>query len=1013
MLRSGKFLLALLALIYPANGELHFNRDIRPILADTCFNCHGVDEGSRKAGLRLDTAEGAYENHDGFRAIVPGDLKESELIYRIFNDDEDEVMPPPDHPHQLNETQKNTLKQWVLEGGKYEGHWAFIPPEKAQIVGSSKWGENAIDSFIFKKITEAGLTPQREASHETLLRRLSLDLTGLPPTLDEQNTFLNDTSPDAYEKLVDRLLGSPRYGERMAMWWLDGARYADTHGFQADWERYQWPWRDWVIRSFNQNMPFDQFTIEQLAGDMLPNATNSQIVATGFNRNHRINTEGGSLAAEWHVENVIDRVETTGSVWMGLTFNCCRCHDHKYDPISQKEFYQFYSFFNNVPEKGVERGTPKNFEPTIKVENPEAENQVVQLKTQIAEIGKNLSSAKEKAAANLNGNILRKLKNPWTTQKPAKITSKGKTTFKLQADGSYLATGAKTATDLRTIILNPSLKNLSSFQIEALSDPSFPNKGYARGHNGNFVLSSINAHVIQNGKKDIPVKIAKARASYEQKGYPISNSLDAKANTGWAVDGNTKREPRQAVFDLAKPITLKLGQQLKITLNFGAFPNHSIDRFRLSATDVKSPPLSPATLDQATILAIKTPHQKRSPKQLKLLAAYLSQHPTPNLSEYLTKINQLKAEITKLQGSAPSVMVMKELPNPRKAHILDRGEYDQPKEEVTAGLPSILPPIPKGEKMNRLGLARWLVDKKHPLTARVQVNRIWENLFGTGLVESSENFGTQADYPSHPQLLDWLAVDFVENNWDLKDLIKTMVMSATYRQSSKFDSIRREKDPQNRLLSRGPRFRLQAEMIRDQALAVSGLINDKIGGPSVRPYQPAGIWSEFNFYGNLRNYKHDTNGNQYRRSLYTIWKRTAAPPAMTLFDMGSREVCTVKRAKTNTPLQALALMNDVTYVESAKALAQQMMSSGKNPEAWIRDGFKRTVTREITKSELSVLLKGYQRRLNQFKRNPEAAKSLLSLGEMKVDPKKDPAQLASLTTVASLILNLDEIITKG
>ena len=620
MLRSGKSILALLAFICPAKGELHFNRDIRPILADTCFNCHGADEGSRKADLRLDTAEGAYKNHDGFRAIVPGDLKESELIYRIFNDDEDEVMPPPDHPHQLSEAQKNTLKQWILEGGKYEGHWAFTSPKKAKIVGSSKWGENAIDSFIFKKLTEAELSPQPEASRETLLRRLSLDLTGLPPTLEEQKAFLNDKSVDAYEKLVDRLLNSPRYGERMAMWWLDGARYADTHGFQADWERYQWPWRDWVIKAFNANMPFDQFTIEQLAGDMLPNATNSQIVATGFNRNHRINTEGGSLAAEWHVENVIDRVETTGSVWMGLTFNCCRCHDHKYDPISQKEFYQFYSFFNNVPEKGVERGTPKNFEPTIKVENPDAGDRVVQLKAQIAEIEKTLSSAQDKAAAGLNGNILSKLKNPWTTQNPTKITSKGKTTFKLQPDGSYLATGPKPATDLRTIILKPSLKNLSSFQIEALSDPSFANKGYAREHNGNFVLSGISAHIIQNGKKDIPIKIAKARASYEQKGYPISNSLDGKAKTGWAVDGNTKREPRQAVFDLAKPISLKLGQQLKITLNFGAFPHHSIDRFRLSVTDVNSPPLSPASIDQATILAIKTPHQKRSPKQLKLLA---------------------------------------------------------------------------------------------------------------------------------------------------------------------------------------------------------------------------------------------------------------------------------------------------------------------------------------------------------------------------------------------------------
>ncbi|MDA7882353.1 DUF1553 domain-containing protein, partial [Akkermansiaceae bacterium] len=971
MLRSGKSLLVLLALIYPAKGELRFNRDIRPILADTCFNCHGADEGSRKAKLRLDTADGAYADHDGFRAIVPGDLKESELIYRIFNDDEDEVMPPPDHPHQLSETQKNTLKQWVLEGGKYEGHWAFVPPEKAKIQGTSKWGENAIDSFIFKKLNESGLSPQPEASRETLLRRLSLDITGLPPTPEEQKAFLNDKSPDAYEKLVDRLLASPHYGERMAMWWLDGARYADTHGFQADWERYQWPWRDWVIKAFNANMPFDQFTIEQLAGDMLPNATNSQIVATGFNRNHRINTEGGSLAAEWHVENVIDRVETTGSVWMGLTFNCCRCHDHKYDPISQKEFYQFYSFFNNVPEKGVERGTPANFEPTIKVESTEKDAQLVALKTQLSEAEKSLTSAREKEIIRLNSAILGQLKNPWTTQKLAEVTSKGKTTFKEQADGSYLATGPKPVTDQRSIILKPSLKSIHAFQIEALPDPSFANQSYARASNGNFVLTGVTAHIIQNGKKDLPLKIAKARASYEQKGYPIAKSLDGKANTGWAVDGNTKRDPLQAVFDLAKPTSLKLGQQLKITLNFGAFTHHTIDRFRLSVTEVKSPALSPASLDEATILAIKTPHQNRSPKQLKLLTAYLTQNPTPALNNELDQVNKLNSEIKKLAGNAPSVMVMKELPSPRKAFILDRGEYDHPKEEVTAGLPAVLPPLPEGEQMNRLGLARWLVDKKHPLTARVQVNRIWENLFGTGLVESSENFGTQADYPSHPQLLDWLAVDFVENKWDLKTLVKTIVMSSTYRQSSDLDSIRREKDPQNRLLSRGPRFRLQAEMIRDQALAVSGLFNDKIGGPGVRPYQPDGIWSEFNFYGNLRDYKHDTNGNQYRRSLYTIWKRTAAPPGMTLFDMTSREVCTVKRAKTNTPLQALALMNDVTYVEASKALAQQMMSSGNDPESWIRDGFKRATSREITKSELTVLLNGYQRRLQKFSDEPE------------------------------------------
>jgi hypothetical protein len=731
-----------------SRAELRFNRDIRPILADKCFHCHGADEAARKAKLRLDTPEGAYADRDGFRAVVPGDAENSELIYRIFAEDDDEVMPPPDSPHQLSDPEKQLLNQWVREGGSYEGHWAFQAPQQAAVPDAGPWGRNPIDGFVQRRLAETGLTPREEAGRDTLIRRLSLDLIGLAPTPGEVDAFLADPEPDAYERLVDRLLSSPHYGERMAMWWLDGARYADTHGFQADWERYQWPWRDWVIKAFNSNQPFDRFTIEQLAGDLLPNPTNAQVVATGFNRNHRINTEGGALAEEWHVENVIDRLETTGTVWMALTFNCCRCHDHKYDPISQKEFYQFYAFFNNVPERGFEKGRPGNFDPVIPVEEPST----------------------------------------------------------------------------------------------------------------------------------------------------------------------------RAVADLEKKIA--------------------------------------------------EPAKQR-----------------------------------------PTVMVMREMEKPRDAFVLKRGEYDQRGEKVTAGLPAILPPMPGGEPMNRLGLARWLVNGEHPLTARVQVNRLWEVLFGTGLVKSGENFGTQADWPSHPDLLDWLAVEFVNRGWDVKAMLRLMVTSATYRQSTAVDAPRLELDPANRLLSRGPRFRLQAELIRDQALAVSGLLNPAIGGPSVRPYQPAGIWSEFNFYGNLRNYKHDTDGNQYRRSLYTIWKRTAAPPAMTLFDMGSREVCTVRRSRSNTPLQALALMNDVTYLEAARVLAEGAMTGG-GPEDWIRTTFRRATARDIHRTELDILTRGYHRRLDRFRKAPSEAVKLLAQGEAPVDESLDPNELAALTTVASLILNLDEVVTR-
>ncbi len=948
--------------------SIDYNRDVRPILADTCFNCHGIDENSRKAKLRLDTFEGATARRDGGAAIIPGKPDASELVRRIFESDPDEQMPPSDHAVQLTATQKNLLRQWIAEGAEYQRHWAFVSPTRP--ITKTR---NAIDEIVRRELSRRGWKPSPRADRLTLIRRLSLDLTGLPPTPDEVDAFVTDRSANAYEKQVDRLLASPRFGERMAMWWLDGARYADSHGFQADWERYQWPWRDWVINAFNANQPFDQFTIEQLAGDLLPNAKNSQIVATGFNRNHRINTEGGSLNEEWLVENVIDRVETTGSVWLGLTLGCARCHDHKYDPVTQREFYQLFAFFHNVPEQGKGPGKQGNFTPTLSVERPDIDAQLRRLDGALDEAKKALAVAKRQARSRSKKNDAVQ----FFPLKQAKVSSKNGATFKMQSDHSFLASGKNPKRDSYTISSPIGSGRPTGVLLEALPDPSMANKSLGRAHNGNFVLSGIEASL--NGEQ---VKLGTPTATYEQKGWPIANSLDGKNNTGWAVDGNTKFDARKALFLVEELPANSDNGRFELKLHFNAIDQHAIGRFRVSLTNHPLPALPGKAADPPAVAKAKK------------------------------RIGQIEKQRKDLTSKAPTVMVMQEMEKPRDTFVLERGQYDQPREKVEAGLPSAFPPLPRGAPRNRLGLARWIVSPTNPLTARVQVNRIWELLFGTGIVATSENFGTQAELPSHPELLDWLATEFVRLGWDTKALLKTIVMSETYRQASAFrkqDAL----DPQNRLLARGPRFRVQAEMVRDGALFISGLLKEKLGGPSVRPYQPPGIWSEFNFYGNLRNYKHDTGEGLYRRSLYTIWKRTAAPPAMTLFDMPSREICTVKRARTNTPLQALALMNDVTYVEASRHLARRMLAEGGSRiEDQITHGFRLATSRTPADHELRLLVDGFQRRLERYKANPEGAKQLISLGESAPTAGRDPAMLAALATTASIILNLDETITK-
>lgn len=1008
--------------------RVSFNRDIRPILADSCLQCHGPDDRQRKAGLRLDDKTSALKPAEsGQPAIVPGNVAGSELVNRILTADDSLRMPPAGSGKSITANQIELLKQWISEGAEYEGHWAFSPPVRAAIPNIEPPKaviRNPIDAFVQSKLDRHGLKPAPEADKLTLIRRVTFDLTGLPPTPTEVDAFLQDSSPEAYEKVVDRLLKSSRYGERMAQQWLDYARYADSNGFQVDSSRFQWPWRDWVINAFNDNLPFDQFTIEQLAGDLLPNPTRSQQVATGFNRNHRLNGEGGLIAEEWRVETVIDRVETTGLTWLGLTFNCCRCHDHKYDPITQREFYQLFAFFNNVPESGTLQGESKNTDPVITV--PTAADEV-----RLAKIAEDLKVAESRVPVELKrlpelmaawepgfkAKLADRSAVVWSPLQPTAVKSEGGATLTKQADGTYLAGGPNPANDIYSITAPIAAGSFSGLLLECLPDDTLPNKSLGRYPNGNFVLSKVEAEVTASGQSEPQTaKFVKAEATYSQAGWEIGRVVDDVPNNGWAVDGPTRRDPTTAMFLMDGPLTIAENSTITVRLKHEALGQHNIGRFRLSYTS-----LPPSTVkldgskfpdDLKAILDLEV--EKRTDAQKAELEKFFRANVDSPLRQAESAVSSLKKQQTEISAAFPSVMVMKE-GAPRESFILIRGEYDKHGDKVTAGLPAVFTPHSATQPLTRLNLAKWIVDPSNPLTARVWVNRAWEKFFGTGLVKTTENLGTQAEYPSHPELLDWLAVEFSQgaNPWDMKAIQKLIVMSSAYRQSSHRSAELMATDPENRLLASGPRFRLSAEMLRDQALFVSGILVERIGGPSVRPYMPDGVWDETSRYGDLRMYKHDTNDGLYRRTMYTIWKRTAAPPSMLLFDAPNREICTVKRSRTNTPLQALTLLNEVTYVEAARKLAERMMiEGGTSPADRLTFGFYWTTSRRPTESELAILVEGLNSDLARMKQQPDAAKQLLAVGESKATSSVDPSELAAYTLTANVLLNLDEVVTR-
>jgi hypothetical protein len=1025
----------------PPAQPVRFSRDVLPILSENCFQCHGPDEKARKAKLRLDRQEGGVA-----RVVVPGKSDASELVRRINATADDGQMPPFRSNRRLTPEQKDVLRRWVDEGAAWGKPWAYETPVRPPLpaVREAGWLRNPVDRFILARLERGGLTPSPEAPCETLIRRVTLDLTGLPPTPAEVDAFLADPSPDAYEKVVDRLLASPRYGERMALDWLDDARYADTNGYQNDFARTMWPWRDWVIDAFNADMPFDRFTVEQIAGDLLPGATLRQKIASGFNRNNRTVTEAGSIEEEWRVENVVDRVETTATVFLGLTMGCARCHEHKYDPISQKEFYQFFAFFNSVNEKGVYSEQRGNVPPLVPVPRPEDEERLKQLAAAIAAADR---AVREEEAA------LPEWQKRWEEEQRARPPRPEPRDWALSfpLDGSlrvaaanggtvaavYRGGGAPARAD------GPAGKALrldgqsNSFVdagqafapertehfsyggwVRPLGDGAVLSKmdeaGAYRGFDLLVIGGKLEAHLV-HAWPDNALKVATQEPLPRDAWSHVFVTYDGSGKAAGVTIYVNGRPARVEVQNDKLRDTITTGQPLRLgkrstgfTLN-GELADVRIYRRTLSAEEVQAVAAGPLPA------VLEVPAEQRSKAQQDYLARVFREGYAAELLEAKAKAAKLRQEKADSEKSIPTVMVMEELPTSRDTFLLKRGRYDMPDrtQKVQPDVPACLPPLPAGAPHNRLGLARWLVDPGNPLTARVAVNRLWQHSFGTGLVKTAENFGVQGEPPSHPELLDWLATEFVRTGWDVKAMQRLLVTSAAYRQSSRAAAALVRRDPENRLLARGPRFRLPAEVVRDGALSVSGLLVERVGGPPVKPYQPAGLWEELAGGAGEGPYVQDRGPNLYRRSLYVYRKRTVPHPALATFDAPSREVCQVRRARTNTPLQALELLNDVTYVEAARRLGERMVREGGDTEEQrLTYAFRRATARLPTAAELRLLARGLERYRETFRADVEAAKRFVRHGDSRVDERLDPVELAACTAAAGIILNLDETITR-
>ena len=1169
-----------------APEAVRFGRDIRPILSDRCFKCHGPDPGSRKEELRLDLREEAIADRGGYAAIVPGDPEASELWQRIENHDPDERMPPADsNKRQLSDDERDLVRRWIEEGAPYEKHWAFIPPSRPELpaVNNAAWARNEVDRFILARLEAAGLTPSPEADPGSLLRRVFLDLTGLPPTPEELAAFLADRRPDAYERWVDKLLSEEpyvsRYAERMATPWLDSARYADTSGIHMDAGRQIWPWRDWVLKAFRENAPFDRFLTEQMAGDLLPEATLDQIVASGFNRLHVTSDEGGAIDEEYRVEYAVDRTATTGSVFLGLTLGCARCHEHKFDPVSHEDFYRFFAFFNSVEEPGIYSQIPDSnraLEPFLSVPTVAQQRQLTELRDRLAadqaRLAQPMPEDEQGYAAYLRdtpaaGGVV------WADVKVTSASSTGGSTMTAQPDGSVLVSGANPDREDQTIVLRTQQTGSRLLLLEGMRDPSFPLGRVGRAPNGNAVLSSITAQAVsvRNPAQKQDLRFIWAWADVEQADadFDIVNVLDPSPARGWAVNAHGVEGGRTALFLADQPFGYEGGTELRVTLAYQSiYAQHTLGRVRLTpgrigadgleklpladsrwyligpfaptdrstgydqtfgpeqagldfsrkfADDTLSWNFSPdlrdgvlktdlpggpsvefaakrifvpsdrnidvalgsddgvqVFVDGAMVFENRVdrgsaPDQDKTSISLKAgvhdlvvkivntggvggifwrslpraeeLEAELVWALVPEAarnagaSELSARLKdswriarspsfrQLKEEIAAgeqsvamIEAAIPRTMVMKELTTPRQTYLLLRGQYDHPdmNKPMQRGVPAALGQMPEGAPASRLGLAQWLTSSDNPLVARVFVNRLWEIVFGVGIVATSGDFGLQGEWPSHPELLDWLAVEFRDGGWDVQAMLRRLVTSSTYRQSSRVRPEAIESDPGNRLLASYPRRRLGAEEVRDQALFLSGLLVERFGGPSVKPYQPEGLWQEVAMLqSNTRIYERGNGDDLWRRSLYTYWKRACPPPSLLTFDAPTREFCNIRRSTTNTPLQALVLWNDVQFVEAARTFAQRALTARADDGERLGWMFLSCTGRAPDASEgaaLSAALAAFRQR---YLDAPEDAKSLLSIGDSALPMETNLPELAAWTLIANAVLSLDATISRS
>ncbi len=1004
----------------PSTTKIEFNRDIRPILAENCLSCHGPDSASRKANLRFDKRDNALE----LEAIIPNNPGASEMIARIETTDRDQVMPPPKSKKKLTKEQKDLLKRWISEGAEYQPHWAYIPPKRfpAPSVKDASWAKSPLDLFILAQIEKAGLKPAAEADRHTLARRVALDLTGLPPEPADVAAFINDKSPNAYEKLVDKYLASPRWGEHRGRYWLDAARYADTHGIHFDNFREMWSYRDWVINAYNKNMPYDQFSIEQLAGDLIPNKTIEQQVASGFNRCNITTNEGGAIAEEYSVLYTRDRTETTSAVFMALGANCMVCHDHKFDPITQREFYELAAFFNNTTQAAMD-GNISDTPPKMFVPATSDRGRWAALSAELDTFRRDLDTRKKASRADFDKFLAGSNAQSLKALAPAKEQKFHATIDAFEAGSPKRGNGP---------ILE--MADVGDFERDQKFSYGCWIKPVKRNTGGSVIARMDDQHDFRGW--DLYMEGGKIGAHFINK-WP-ENAVKAVTTTEiphakWThvfvtYDGSSKFGGVKIYFDgklqPATPQADTLSQTMRTTVPLKIGERHSstsrtadgvlIHDVRTYSRLLPSEEVSMLAGSTLALSLIEKPADKRVAADVDTVFNWWVDHFDAQAKAIRAKLATVESEEAAIKSRGTIGLVMNERTEPAMAFVLFRGDYDKRRDQVKPDTPDVLPAMPSDFPRNRLGLAKWLFLPEHPLTARVAANRMWQEIFGTAIVRTSADFGAAGELPSHPELLDWLALEFRDGGWDMKKFYKMLLMSATYRQAETVTPDKVEKDPSNRLLSRAARFRMDAEMVRDYALATSGLLVEKLGGPSVRPYQPDGVWEAVAMIGsNTRDYKRDQGEGLYRRSMYTFWKRAAPPASMDIFNAPARELCTLRRERTNTPLQALVTLNDTQFVEAARVLAEKTLKSGgDSTDSKIDFIAQRLISRSFRPEEVTVVKASFDDLLKHYKAHAGDAKKLLAVGDYKHDAKLDEPTLAAWTMLTNELMNLDEVLNK-